>query len=319
MTELYRPDDQRPHNFGGLLTVAPNMIEFMAQAERVARTQASILVRGQTGSGKELVARYIHDQSRRSSQTFSAINCAALSRELMASELFGHKRGAFTGATHDRTGLFELTDGGTLFLDEIAEMPLDIQAGLLRVLQDRCFTPLGSSEVLHTDIRMVSATHKSLRKLATTGEFREDLMYRVRVVPLYLPPLKSRIGDVAMLSWQFIHSLNQENERHIDSITAQAFDALLAYPWPGNIRELINVITYAHAIGEGPTIHLQDLPPELRGEAPPDESDISLEHSERDQILALMQQHKGHKQVVADAMGISRATLWRKMKSLQLM
>ena len=319
MTNIHRPNDSRPRNFGGLLTVAPNMLEFMAQAERVARTQASILVRGQTGSGKELVARYIHDHSRRSGQTFSAINCAALSRELMASELFGHKRGAFTGATHDRTGLFELTDGGTLFLDEIAEMPLDIQAGLLRVLQDRCFTPLGSSEVLHTDIRLVSATHRSLRKLAGNNDFREDLMYRVRVVPLYLPPLKSRVGDVDMLSWQFIHSLNQENERHIDSIAGPAYDALLAYHWPGNIRELINVITYSHAIGEGPTIRLQDLPPELRGEAPPDETEISLEQNERDRILALMQQHKGHKQVVADALGISRATLWRKMKSLQLM
>jgi two-component system response regulator AtoC len=295
------------------------MMAFMAQAERVARTQASILVRGQTGSGKELVARYIHDQSRRAGQSFSAINCAALSRELMASELFGHKRGAFTGATHDRTGLFELTDGGTLFLDEIAEMPMDIQAGLLRVLQDRCFTPLGSSEVLHTDIRLVSATHKSLRKLASEGDFREDLMYRVRVVPLYLPPLKSRVGDVDMLSWQFIQSLNQENERQVDSIAAPAYEALLAYPWPGNIRELNNVITYSHAIGEGPTLHLEDLPPELRGEAPPDESDISLEQNERDRILMLMQQHKGHKQKVADDLGISRATLWRKMKSLQLM
>lgn len=317
MTDQRAPD-LKPHNFGGLLTVAPQMLDFMAQAERVARTNASILVRGQTGSGKELVARYIHHASRRAGQTFSAINCAALSRELMASELFGHKRGAFTGATGDRTGLFELTDGGTLFLDEIAEMPLDIQAGLLRVLQDHCFTPLGSSEVIHTDIRLISATHDSLRRLVADGHFREDLMYRVRVVPLYLPPLKARVGDVEMLTWQFIDELNRENERSVSCISNDAYDALLAYRWPGNIRELINVITYAHAIGEGERIEYQDLPPELRGEAPPDEAPAAPEQLERDRILELLQRHKGHKQAVADELGISRATLWRKMKTLQL-
>ena len=319
MTAYYTAPNISPKNYGGLLTVAPIMQEFMAQAERVAHTNASILVRGQTGSGKELVARYIHNHSRRAGETFSAINCAALSRELMASELFGHKRGAFTGATHDRTGLLQLTDGGTLFLDEIAEMPLDIQAGLLRVLQDRCFTPLGSSEVVHTDIRLVSATHTSLRNQVAKREFREDLMYRVRVVPLYLPPLKARIGDVEMLTWQFIDRLNRENERTITSISSDAYQALLSYSWPGNIRELNNVITYSHAIGTGEAIELNHLPPELRGEAPPDETESTLEQSERDRILELLQRHRGHKQAVADELGISRATLWRKMKTLQLM
>lgn len=316
----YRTDPEiKPMNFGGLLTQADNMEAFIEQAERVARTEASILVRGQTGTGKELVARYIHSHSRRSQQTFSAINCAALSRELMASELYGHKRGAFTGASHDRTGLFELTDGGTLFLDEIAEMPLDIQAGLLRVLQDRCFTPLGSSEVVHTDIRLVSATHGSLRTLVKEGEFREDLMYRVRVVPLYLPPLNARLGDVEMLSWQFIRDLNRENERQVTRIHPQAHDALLSYTWPGNIRELNNVITYAHAIGTGNAIELADLPPELRGEAPPDEAQSPIEENERDRILALLQRMGGRKQAVADELGISRATLWRKMKTLNIL
>lgn len=319
MTVYHTAPDGRPDNYGGLLTVARNMQDFMAQAKRVARTNASILVRGQTGSGKELVARYIHEQSRRAGRTFSAVNCAAMSRELIASELFGHKRGAFTGASQDRTGLLQLTDGGTLFLDEIAEMPLDIQAGLLRVLQDQCFTPLGSSEVIHTDIRLVSATHTSLRRRVAGGAFREDLMYRVRVVPLYLPPLKARVGDVEMLAWQFIHRLNRENERTVERIEGPAFDALMGYGWPGNVRELNNVMTYSHAIGTGDTIRLADLPPELRGEAPPDEAPESIEANERDRILDLLQRHNGHKQAVADALGVSRATLWRKMKSLQLM
>ncbi|MFY0665498.1 MAG: sigma-54-dependent Fis family transcriptional regulator [Natronospirillum sp.] len=307
-----------PHNFGGLLTVAPCMLTFMEQAARVARTNASILVRGPSGSGKELVARYIHDHSHRAGQTFSAINCAALSRELMASELFGHKRGAFTGATHDRTGLLQLTDGGTLFLDEIAEMPLDIQAGLLRVLQDRCFTPLGSSEVIHTNIRLVSATHSSLRTKVAQGDFREDLMYRIRVVPLYLPPLRERIGDIEMLAWAFIHTLNAENERTVTGITRAAYDSLLSYHWPGNIRELNNVIAYSHAIGEGAVIDLPDLPPELRGEGPPDEHSAPQADDERSALRALLQQHQGRKQVVADALGISRATLWRRIKQFGL-
>ncbi len=310
---------QTPHNFGGLLTVAPNMLAFMEQARRVARTEASILVRGQSGTGKELVARYIHQQSRRAGQPFSAINCAALSRELIASELFGHKKGAFTGATHDRTGLLQLTDGGTLFLDEIAEMPLDIQAGLLRVLQDRFFTPLGSSEVIHTDIRLISATHQSLRRLVSEGRFREDLMYRIRVVPLYLPRLKARLGDIEMLIDQLLSDLNRDNERQVRGIDPGALDALLSWDWPGNIRELANAMTYAHAIGEGNTIFLADLPPELRGEAPPDETPSVQQYpDERERLLALLQQHQGHRQAVADELGISRATLWRRMKSLGL-
>lgn len=306
--------DLKAHNFHGLLTVAPEMLAFMEQTARVARTNASILLRGQSGTGKELVARYIHECSRRQGKTFSAINCAALSRELMASELFGHKRGAFTGATHDRTGLLQLTDGGTLFLDEIAEMPLDIQAGLLRVLQDRCFTPLGSSEVVHTDIRLVSATHTSLRRGVAEGVFREDLMYRIRVVPLYLPTLRERTGDIEMLAWQFIQTLNQENERQVTHMAQDVYDTLHSYTWPGNVRELSNVMAYCHAIGMGHELAYQDLPPELRGEAPPDEKPPAPEGDERGELAALLQQHRGRKQAVADAMGISRATLWRKLK-----
>lgn len=318
MPKYYTDPGLRPDNFGGLLTQSDSIRTFISQVERVARTDASILVRGETGSGKELVARLVHRASRRRGSRFSALNCAGLSRELMASELFGHKRGAFTGATHDRVGLLQLTDGGTLFMDEIAEMPLDIQAGLLRVLQDRCFTPLGSSETLHTDIRLVSATHKPLRRLVQEGRFREDLMYRVRVVPLYLPPLRARPGDVEMLLWHFVRELNANSERQVEQVSAAAYDALLSYPWPGNIRELSNVMTYSHAIGAGSVIQCEDLPPELRGEGPPDEAVSELEASEQDQILALLQHHRGRKQAVAKAMGISRATLWRKMKTFNL-
>jgi two-component system response regulator AtoC len=301
--------------YGQLMSVAPIMHTFMETAARVARTEASILIRGQSGSGKELVARFIHEQSVRAAAPFYAVNCAALSRELMASELFGHKRGAFTGATHDRQGLLALADGGTLFLDEIAEMPLDIQAGLLRVLQERCFTPLGSSEPIQTDIRLVSATHESLRRRVAQGLFRGDLMYRVRVIPLYLPPLKERAGDVEMLLWHQLNTLNRTHERTVTAIAPKALQALLSYHWPGNVRELLNVATYAHAIGEGTQLRWQDLPPELRGEAPEDEIEEQPLASDLSDVQATLQRFGGNRTQAAEALGISRATLWRRLKS----
>ncbi len=301
-------------NFNGLLTCSPVMLDFMAKASRVAKTDAAILIRGQTGTGKELVARYIHLQSRRSKATFSALNCAALSRELMASELFGHKRGAFTGATHDRAGLFKLTDGGTLFLDEIAEMPLDIQAGLLRVLQDQCFTPLGASEALHTNIRILSATHQSLKELVQQKLFREDLMYRVRVVPLYLPSLAERTEDIIPLAWHFLTQLNQQNVRQVEGLEPQVIEALSVYAWPGNVRELMNVCAYMHAIGEGPQVSLVDLPADLFEPV----ATKQPQFDERQELLSLLQELQGNRQAVADALGISRVTLWRKMKQYQL-
>lgn len=307
----------KPHSFSGLVTLSDTVIRFMEKAARVAKTNASILVRGESGTGKELVARYIHEQSQRAQHTFSAINCAALSRELMASELFGHRKGAFTGATQDRKGLLQLTHGGSLFLDEIAELPLDIQAGLLRVLQDHHYTPLGSSDSLHTDIRLISATHESLRQQVANKTFREDLMYRVRVVPLYLPPLVQRDNDIEMLCWHFIEQFSQQNSRQVTQISADAFDCLMSYRYPGNVRELRNIIEYAHAIGEQQRIEISDLPPELTDSQPLDERADAPEHSEAELIQHLLKQHKGHKQAVADALGISRATLWRKLKTIE--
>ena len=290
------------------------MQQFMAKVEKVARTNASVLLRGETGTGKEMVARYIHRCSPRGVGAFSAINCAALSPELMASELFGHKKGAFTGATHDRQGLLELTNGGTLFLDEIAEMPLDIQARLLRVLQDRCFIPLGSSQLMTTDIRLISATHQSLRKMVAEGAFREDLMYRVRVIPLFLPKLVERGEDLPMLIWHFINRFNETSERRIDSIDAKAWDALMSYEWPGNVRELSNAIEYCHAIGDGSVLRFEDLNPDLRGEGPADELLYFDDENERDRIVELLRKFHGRKLEVARKLGVSRATLWRKLK-----
>jgi two-component system, NtrC family, response regulator AtoC len=305
-----------PRVFHGIVSAAPEMFDLFELIRRVGRTDATILVRGETGTGKELVARAIHELGTRSKGPYQTVNCATLSPELLASELFGHVKGAFTGAVRDREGLFKLADRGTLFLDEISEIPLDIQARLLRILQEQTFTPLGGTVAEKVDVRVVSATHRSLRREVEEGRFREDLMYRVRVVPLFLPPLRERTGDVGALTHHFVAQFNDRGIRHVESLTPNAWDALLSHNWPGNVRELRNVIEYAFAVGEGPKIHLSHLPPELRGEAPPSgpPRKQSLQDMERDRIIQALRRTNGRKSQAATALGMSRSTLWRKMR-----
>jgi two-component system response regulator AtoC len=296
------------------------MERFFDLASRVARTDASVLIRGETGTGKELAARALHALSPRRDRPFRAVNCATLTPELLASELFGHTRGAFTGAIKDRRGLFRLADGGTLFLDEIAELPLDIQARLLRVLQEQTFVPLGGSEPIQVDVRLLSATHRSLRNEVEAGRFREDLMYRVRVVPLFLPPLRERQGDVQALAWRFIDEFNQQGLRRVERLGDGALEALLRHRWPGNVRELRNVVEYAFAVGEGPLLTCDELPPELRGEAPPERErrELTVRGIERERIVDALRTAGGKKGVAAEALGMSRSTLWRKLRELGL-
>jgi transcriptional regulator with PAS, ATPase and Fis domain len=317
MTEPIRPEVT---TFHGLVTTAPEMHRLFELVGRVARSRASVLIRGETGSGKELVARALHELSPRAAGPFQAINCATLTPELLASELFGHTRGAFTGAIKDRRGLFRLADGGTLFLDEIAELPLDIQARLLRVLQEQTFVPLGGSEPIQVDVRLLSATHRSLRNEVEAGRFREDLMYRVRVVPLFLPPLRERQGDVQALAWRFIDEFNQQGLRRVERLGDGALEALLRHRWPGNVRELRNVVEYAFAVGEGPLLTCDELPPELRGEAPPERErrELTVRGIERERIVDALRTAGGKKGVAAEALGMSRSTLWRKLRELGL-
>lgn len=305
--------------FQSIITRAPCMLEFFRLIERVARTDASVLIRGETGTGKELAARALHNLSPRAQGPWQAVNCATLGSDLLASELFGHVKGAFTGAIADKKGLFELANKGSLFLDEVGEMSIDVQARLLRVLQERVFTPVGASQVRHTDVRVISATHRALREEVEAGRFREDLMYRLRVVKLFLPPLRERKGDVEALSWRLIDEFNQQGFRKVSNIAQQAYDALLAYQWPGNVRELRNAIEGAFAIGEGETLLLEDLPPELRGEEESSASGLqSSMLTERQQIELALRETRGRKAQAAELLGISRATLWRKMRELQL-
>ena len=316
----YGRPNEAPATFHGIVTVAPQMLELFRLLERVARTDASVLIRGESGTGKELVAHAIHEMSPRAQGHFAAINCATLTPELAASELFGHVKGAFTGAIKDRRGLFALADKGTVFLDEIAELPLDIQARLLRVLQERSFVPVGGTDPVRVDVRLLSATNKSLRAEVEERHFREDLMYRVRVVPIFLPPLVERHGDIEALAWHFIDEYGQHGERHVDRMTADARDALLSHEWPGNVRELRNAIEYAFAVGEGPVLGLDDLPPDLRGLPPPRVRGVhkSPEEAEREQIREALRIAGGQKSRAAELLDISRTTLWRKMRELKM-
>jgi len=288
---------------------------------RVAGSEISVLIRGESGTGKELVAQALHDLSPRAKGPFRAVNCATLTGELLASELFGHVRGAFTGAHRDRKGLFELADGGTLFLDEVAEIPLHIQPRLLRVLQTRQFVPVGGTEPRGSDVRVFTATHRALRRAVAEGRFRGDLMYRIRVRPLFLPPLRERPGDVKALTWHFIDQFNERNERFIEAVEEPAMAALLSYDWPGNVRELRNAIEGCYAFGVGPVLTWEELTGELKGEPPPEEyvrGPRSWEQTQRQQVLSALSETGGRKSEAAKILGISRSTLWRRMRELKL-
>ena len=266
--------DAGPECFHGMWSEDAGMKRMFRFVERVARTETTVLVRGETGSGKELVANALHAASRRSKGPFRAINCAAVPGPLLESELFGHARGAFTGAVRDAPGHFKLAHGGTLFLDEVAELSLDLQAKLLRVLETHTVTPVGGREAIPVDVRIISATHRALRKEAEAGRFRTDLMYRIRVIPIFIPPLRARGGDVELLALRAVEDMNRRSERQIVRIAPAARAALLRYPWPGNVRELRNVLEYAYAIGDGPVLLESDLPAEILSASGQDEDEL---------------------------------------------
>ena len=306
--------------FYGMLGQSPQMLDIFDKVKRVGPSEVPVLIRGETGTGKELIARALHANSSRAHQSFLAINCATLTPELLASELFGHVRGAFTGAIKDKKGLFELAHNGTLFLDEIAELPLLLQAKLLRVIQEQQFIPVGGTNPIKVNVRLLSATHRALRAEVERGRFRADLMYRIRVIPLYLPALRERGEDILLLTRYLIHTLNERLQsliqRRVVGLSPEAELAIANYAWPGNIRELSNALEYAIIMGDSPSIEFKDLPPELQGEGPIESirPEVNHQQSERGTILRALATYQGNRGEAAKLLGISRATLWRKMK-----
>jgi transcriptional regulator with PAS, ATPase and Fis domain len=323
--------DATPVRFHGMWTCDPRMKETFRIIEKVAAEDVTVLVRGETGSGKELVAHAIHALSSRRAGPFRALNCAALPASLLESELFGHVRGAFTGAVADTPGHVQLAHGGTLFLDEVAELPLELQAKLLRVIETRAVLPVGGRDAVPVDVRFVSATHRALRAEVAGGRFRADLMFRLRVIPIRLPPLRERPADVRLIADKIIEEMNARGRRRIDEVAAAAEAALERYEWFGNVRELRNALAYAFAIGEGPVLQLADLPPEIAAPgpagpevlvtepaapAPPAGGDDEAPEVRR--IRDALARTAGNRDRAAKLLGWSRVTLWRRMRALGL-
>lgn len=310
--------------FHGMWTQDASMKEVFRIVERVAVTEATILVRGETGAGKELVAHALHALSPRRDGPFYAINCAALPASLLESELFGHTRGSFTGAVSDVQGHVQKAHRGTLFLDEVAELPLEVQAKLLRVLESRTVLPVGARRPIAVDVRFISATHRALRKEVEAGRFRGDLMYRLRVIPIFLPPLRARVADVRLLVQRFVADASARKETSIEQVSPEAMRVLERHDWPGNVRELKNVLAYAFALSDGPILLPSDLPPDIGskvGEGPPEPPREIARRSadpEADRILRALERAAGNRERAAKVLGISRVTLWRRMRALGL-
>ncbi|QDE70758.1 MULTISPECIES: sigma-54-dependent Fis family transcriptional regulator [Myxococcus] len=301
----------------GMVARSEEMQRVINLARRAAKVDSTVLVTGESGVGKERIARLIHDESGRAHKAFVAVNCAAVTESLLESELFGHARGAFTGATHDRAGLFEAAHGGTLFLDEVGEVPPSMQAKLLRVLQEREVRRVGENASRKVDVRLVAATNRDLAEEVRQGRFRQDLYYRLRVIELKIPPLRERRDDVLPLARLLLAEAAERLGRRVSGLSPDAADQLLRYAWPGNVRELGNAVERAVALCEGTRVEREDLPEEVRAAPPslvPTGNPQRLEDMEKHYILAVLAQNGGNRARTAEQLDIGVATLYRKLK-----
>lgn len=316
-----RGELRRLGHFGRLIGGSPIMQHVYDQIGRVAPTVATVLITGESGTGKELAAQTIHELSRRHKEAFLAINCGAISPQLIESELFGHEKGSFTGATRDHRGYFERANNGTLFLDEITEMPMDLQVKLLRVLETRTFVRVGSDRLIETDIRVIAATNRKPEEAVAEGKLREDLMYRLQVFPLHMPPLRERGDDIILLAQQFLNQLNHEEQtnKHFSPATLAQ---LHAYDWPGNVRELKNVVHRAYIMADE-VIDNDCLPLGFGSVKAPQGSTLQLrvgatvEEMERQLIYATLEKYGGHKERTAEVLGLSSKTLYNRLRQYE--
>lgn len=331
-------------DFGQIIGSSPALREVLDSIEQVAPTNSTVLLRGETGTGKELVAHAIHINSPREDKPFVRVNCASLAQGVLESELFGHEKGAFTGAMAQRAGRFELADGGTLFLDEVGDLPMDVQIKLLRTLQEREFERVGGSETISVDVRVVSATNRNLEEMIGKGEFREDLYYRLNVFPVVLPPLRERHGDLAFLVEHFIGKFNGVANKRVTGATDEAMDKLRSYSWPGNVRELENIIERAMILAKGDKLEPEhfaftrltgggvtptsmptasapaaddasDLPTGSQGKRP---LGVRLQDEEKREIVSAVEKNRGNIAGAARQLGINRSTLYYRMRKLGL-
>jgi DNA-binding NtrC family response regulator len=301
-------------NHYGIVGRSRNMQEVIHKAELVAQSKSTVLITGETGTGKEMVARAIHDRSAQRNRPLIKVNCAAIPETLLESELFGHVRGAFTGATSNKKGKFALADGGTIFLDEIATLTIPLQAKLLRVLQEREFEPLGAERAERVDVRVIAATNRNLRQMVSDGTFLEDLFYRINVIPLAIPPLRERRDDIPILVEHFVRKHQRQTGKQIDRIEEPALQALQAYDWPGNVRELENTIERAVVLSTGAAVNIDAIT--MFGAATPRTSSLpsmklrqNVEWAERETVTRALDAAGGVKKDAAEMMGISQRAL----------
>jgi two-component system response regulator HydG len=311
-----------PDDPSGLMARSPDMRKLMELAKTIAVIDSTVLITGESGTGKERVARYVHDHSAHAAGPFIAVNCGAITETLLESELFGHARGAFTGATSDRPGLFEAANGGTLLLDEVGEISLPMQVKLLRALQEREVRRVGENKSRPINVRVLSATNKNLKTLIGEKLFREDLFYRLNVVELAVPPLRGRREDILPLARLLLAEAAIQMKRDVEGLTAAAADQLLTYLWPGNVRELANAMERAVAVSKGKRVDVEDLPPEVRLVLPlVSDKGVPrfLKDVEKDCILGALEKTGGNRRLAADLMGMGVATLYRKLKAYKLL
>ncbi|WP_455923790.1 sigma-54-dependent transcriptional regulator [Pseudomonas putida] len=324
-----RAELDHQQQFDNLVGESPAFRRVLQAIDSVRESSATILLTGESGTGKEMVARAIHQHGNRADQPFVAVNCAAIPEGLLESEMFGHRKGAFTGAVSDRIGRFQQADKGTLFLDEVGDMPLALQAKILRALQERLIEPVGDTRERKVDVRVIAATHKNLVEAVAQKEFREDLYYRLNVFPIPLPALRERSEDIPGLAHHFAGLLGAEAGKRITGFSAQAMQSMLNYPWPGNIRELQNCVERATIVAQGTLIEQQDLPAylfeppaghtdEVVPSGVPNDLDGRLAEVEKAWILAALQQTHGVQAAAAQLMGISERSLWYRLKKLAI-
>lgn len=312
------------YSFENLIGSSLPFRKVIEQVTEVCETRATVMLSGESGTGKEVVARAIHFNSPRRKRPFVAVNCAAIPEALLESELFGHVKGAFTGALANRIGRFGAADGGTLFLDEIGDMPVAIQAKLLRAIQERSFEPVGGNQSQTVDVRIIAATHRDLRQAVTAGQFREDLFYRVNVFPIQLPALRERSEDIAILAGHFLGVLAESVGKRVTGFTPGALSAMANYSWPGNIRELQNCVERAVIVARSPIIDVPDLPRDLfeattrlrERDTLPSDLDAELRRIEKRFILEALRRTNGKQVQAAQLLGVADRSLWHRIKKL---
>jgi two-component system response regulator HydG len=302
--------------FEGIIGIGSRMLDVYALIRNAATSDAPIIIYGESGTGKEIVAAAIHAQGRRNKGPFVKVSCAALNESLLESELFGHVKGAFTGADKDRRGRFEAAHQGDLFLDEIGDIPLSTQVKLLRVLQEKEVERVGDQTPIPIDTRIIAATHRDLDQMCRERHFREDLYYRLNVIPIHLPPLRERREDIPLLVDHFLKAIRVRTEKQINGVTEETLERLIAHQWPGNVRELINLLEYAFVVCQAELIAIHHLPPLMgKGQAfVPMQRKSGAERDQREQLIKVLEETGGNRQKAAQALGVSRVTLWKLLK-----